>query len=92
MYGYCLAQMESDVLTKALAAKDLSRAGILKAKENLGSVNFGGLIPNATYTPSNGPADRETDIGVVNLTSPGFLKILAPYFESPTGQSMTFSG
>lgn len=90
MYGYCLAQMESDVLAKALAAKNLSRAGILSAKEHLGPVNFGGLIPSANYTPSNGPADRETDIGVVTLNSPGFLKI-EPYFESPAAQTMTFA-
>jgi len=90
MYGYCLAEMESAVLAKAIAAKNLSRAGILNAKENLGTVDFGGLIPTATYTPANGPADRETDIGEVDLTSPGFLKIIEPYFESPVAKTMTF--
>ena len=56
MYGYCMAMMETDMLRKAIAAKDLSRAGILTAKEHLGTVDFGGLIPTATYTPANGPA------------------------------------
>jgi ABC-type branched-subunit amino acid transport system substrate-binding protein len=92
MYGYCLAEMETDVLKKAIAANDLSRAGILNAKEHLGTVDFGGLIPSATYTPSNGPADRETDIAQVDLTSPGFLKIIQPYFESDVAKSMTFGG
>ena len=90
MYGYCLAEMETAVLRKAIAAKDLSRAGILNAKEHLGTVDFGGLVPSATYTPSNGPADRETDIAEVNLTSPGFLKIVQPYFESAVAKTMTF--
>ncbi len=90
MYGYCLAEMESDVLMKAIGAKNLSRAGILSAKENLGTVNFGGLIPSATYTPSNGPATRMTDIGEVSLTSTGFLKLIQTYFESPAASSMTF--
>jgi ABC-type branched-subunit amino acid transport system substrate-binding protein len=90
MYGYCLAEMETAVLRKAIAAKNLSRAGILSAKENLGTVNFGGLIPSATYTPKNGPADRETDIAEVNLTAPGFLKIVQPYFESAVAKKMTF--
>lgn len=91
MYGYCLAEMETKLLAKAIAAKNLTRAGLLNAKEHLGTVNFGGLIPTATYTPTNGPADRETDIAVVDLTSPGFLKIVVPYMESPVAASMTFS-
>ena len=92
MYGYCMAEMEAKLLAKAIAARNLTRAGLLSAKEHLGTVSFGGLIPTATYTPRNGPADRETDIGIVDLTSPGFLKILVPYFESPAARSMTFSG
>ena len=92
MYGYCMAEMEAKLLAKAIAAKNLTRAGLLSAKENLGAVNFGGLIPTATYTSANGPADRETDIGVVDLTSPGFLKIIVPYMESPAAGSMTFAG
>ncbi|HTE60299.1 MAG TPA: ABC transporter substrate-binding protein, partial [Solirubrobacteraceae bacterium] len=36
MYGYCQAKMETAVLRKALAAGDLTRAGILDAKLNLG--------------------------------------------------------
>jgi len=91
MYGYCMAEMEAKLLAKAVADKDLSRAGLLKAKENLGTVSFGGLIPTATYTLANGPADRQTDIGVVDLNSPRFLKILVPYFESQVAKSMTFS-
>jgi ABC-type branched-subunit amino acid transport system substrate-binding protein len=91
MYGYCMAEMEAKLLAKAIASKNLTRAGLLSAKEHLGTVSFGGLIPTATYTPANGPADRETDIGEVDLTSPGFLKIIEPYFESPAASSMTFA-
>jgi ABC-type branched-subunit amino acid transport system substrate-binding protein len=91
MYGYCLAEMEAQLLAKAIASKNLTRAGLLSAKEHLGTVNFGGLIPTATYTPANGPADRQTDIAVVDLTSPGFLKIMVPYFESSAASSMTFA-
>jgi ABC-type branched-subunit amino acid transport system substrate-binding protein len=92
LYGYCMAEMEAKLLAKAIAAKDLTRAGLLTAKEHLGTVSFGGLIPMATYTPANGPADRETDIGVVDLTSPGFVKIIQPYMESSAARSMTFAG
>jgi ABC-type branched-subunit amino acid transport system substrate-binding protein len=91
MYGYCMAEMEAKLLAKAIASKNLTRTGLLSAKEHLGTVSFGGLIPTATYTPANGPADRETDIGEVDLTSAGFLKIIEPYFESPAASSMTFA-
>jgi ABC-type branched-subunit amino acid transport system substrate-binding protein len=91
MYGYCMAQMEADVLRKAIANKDLTRPGVLNAKLNLGPIDFGGLIPNATYSPSLGPADRETTVYQVNTTSPGFTKALVPFFTSSAAQSMTFS-
>jgi ABC-type branched-subunit amino acid transport system substrate-binding protein len=90
-YGYALAELESSILTKAIANKDLSRAGVLNAKLNLGAVDFGGLIPNADYTPKLGPADRETGIYSVSLTAPGYLQQIQPYFTSTAGLSMTFA-
>jgi ABC-type branched-subunit amino acid transport system substrate-binding protein len=91
LYGYCLAEMEKDVLAKAIAAKNLTRAGILDAKLHLGAVDFGGLIPNADYTPNLGPADRQTGIYQVDTSTPGYLKQIQPYFTSPAARSMTFS-
>jgi hypothetical protein len=92
MYGYCLALMEKAVLAKAIANNDLSRQGVLNAKLNLGPVDFGGLIPNANYTPKLGPADRQTGIYQVTTSSPGYLKQIEPYFTSSAGQNMTFAG
>ena len=89
MYGYCQAEMEVAVLKKAIESNDLTRTGILNAKLNLGSVDFGGLIPSLTYTPQLGPADRQTDIAVVDASSPGFLKIVQPYFESDSAKSLS---
>ena len=91
MYGYCLAEVEQAIIAKALANNDLTRNGILQAKLNLGHVSFGGLIPDLTYSPSLGPADRQTGIYEVDLSTPGFLKQVQPYFQSSAGQSMTFS-
>ncbi len=90
VYGYCLAEMEAQVLAKAIAGHDLTRQGVLNAKLHLGAVDFGGLIPNANYTSSLGPADRETEIATISATSPGFLKVTVPYFSSSTAQSMSF--
>lgn len=91
MYGYCLALMEKQLLAKAISDGDLSRAGIINARLNLGTVDFGGLIPSADYTPSLGPADRETDIAQVDPTVTGLLKIIQPYFESSAAKNLTAS-
>ncbi|HEV2368688.1 MAG TPA: ABC transporter substrate-binding protein [Acidimicrobiales bacterium] len=92
MYGYCQAEVQAAILKKAVANNDLSRTGIINAKEHLGAFSWGGLIPDANYTPSNGPADRKTDVAQVDTTSPGFLKIISNGFiESPAADSMTFA-
>lgn len=90
MYGYCLAVMEKALLQKAIASGNLTRQGILNAKLNLGSVDFGGLIPSANYTPSLGPADRQTTVYQISDTAPGFLKSIQPFFTSSAAQSLTF--
>ena len=92
MYGYCMALMETSLLRKAIASGDLTRANLVYTRQHLGTVDFGGLIPTATYTPANGPADRMTDIAVVDPSAPGFLKVLAPYMEGSAAASMTFAG
>jgi ABC-type branched-subunit amino acid transport system substrate-binding protein len=91
MYGYCEAQMEQALLAKAIADKDLTRAGILNAKLHLGSIDFGGLIPPATYTPNLGPADRQTDIAQVEPALTGLLKVIQPYFESSAAKNLSAS-
>lgn len=92
MYGYCMAMMETDLLRKAIASGDLSRANLVAVKQHLGTIDFGGLIPAATYAPAGGPADRQTDMAVVDLSAPGFLKVLAPYMEGSAARTMTFTG
>lgn len=92
IYGYALGVMERDVLAKAIANKDLSRPGVLNAKLHLGTVDFGGLLPAADYTPALGPADRETVISQISATAPGYLQQIQPYFESSAAREMTFAG
>ena len=91
MYGYCLALMEKQLLAKAISSNDLSRAGIVNARLHLGTVDFGGLIPSADYSPSLGPADRETDIAQVDPTATGLLKVIQTYFESSAAKNMAAS-
>jgi hypothetical protein len=90
MYGYAQAKMETAVLRKAIAEGDLTRAGILDAKLNLGKVDLGGLVPALDYTPGLGPASRMSGISKVSPTTPGFLKGFRGFFEGEAASSMEF--
>jgi ABC-type branched-subunit amino acid transport system substrate-binding protein len=90
MYGYAEAKMETAVLRKAIAAGDLTRAGILDAKLHLGKVDLGGLVPALDYTPGLGPASRMSGISKVSSTSPGFLKGFTGFFMGDAARNMTF--
>jgi ABC-type branched-subunit amino acid transport system substrate-binding protein len=92
MYGYCFAKVEAAIIKKAIEANDLSRNGLLNAKLNLGTVDFGGLIPAVTYTPALGPASTSTVISKVDPTVPGFLKVTQPAFEGDAAKALTFGG
>jgi ABC-type branched-subunit amino acid transport system substrate-binding protein len=90
MYGYAQAKMETAVLGKAIAAGDLTRAGILDAKLHLGKVDLGGLLPAIDYTPGLGPASRMSGISSVSATTPGFLKGFSGFFMGDAAKTMTF--
>jgi ABC-type branched-subunit amino acid transport system substrate-binding protein len=90
MYGYAFAKVEAAILKKAIESGDLSRAGILNAKLNLGTVDLGGLLPSVDYTPALGPVSRKTNISVVDATVDGFLKPKSAFFESTAAKNMTF--
>jgi ABC-type branched-subunit amino acid transport system substrate-binding protein len=91
MYGYGLAKVEAAILKKAIESGDLTRAGILNAKLNLGTVDLGGLLPSVDYTPALGPVSRKTSISVVDPTVPGFLKPASGFFESDAAKNLKFS-
>jgi ABC-type branched-subunit amino acid transport system substrate-binding protein len=90
MYGYALAQAEAAVIKKAIESNDLSRQGILTAKLNTGKISFGGLLPDVTYTPQLGPAAVNTSIAQVDVSTPGFLKVVQAPFEGDAAKSLKF--
>jgi ABC-type branched-subunit amino acid transport system substrate-binding protein len=89
-YGYAMAEVEAAILKKAIESGDLTRAGILNAKLNLGTVDLGGLLPSVNYTPALGPVSRKTGLSVVDPTVQGFLKLKTPFFESTAAQNLKF--
>lgn len=61
VFGYLQANAMSQILTKAVEQKDLSRDGIMKAMENVGTLTFGGMVGDQKYgLPDAREPQRET--------------------------------
>jgi ABC-type branched-subunit amino acid transport system substrate-binding protein len=74
--AYSQGKVVEQILRKAIASGDLTRAGILAAKEHLGEVDLGGVTPAVTYTPEGGPPSRKSLITEIDPAVPGFLKVV----------------
>jgi len=83
--AYAQGKVVEQILRKAIKDGDLSRAGILKAKENLGEVDLGGITSAVTYTPEGGPPSRKSLITAIDSKVPGFLKAVEPAYGSKVG-------
>jgi ABC-type branched-subunit amino acid transport system substrate-binding protein len=74
--AYSQGRVVEQILRKAIQSGDLTREGILTAKEHLGEVDLGGITPAVTYRPEGGPPSRKTLITVIDPKVPGFLKVV----------------
>lgn len=77
-FAYAQGEVQAAILRKAIASGNLTRAGILAAKENLGTVDLGGITPSASYEPQPGPPTRKSLITSIDPKVAGFLKAVAP--------------
>jgi ABC-type branched-subunit amino acid transport system substrate-binding protein len=91
-FGYAQAQVMYEILKKACANKDLSRAGIVKASHQLSGVNTGGLIAGPLdYTKVGEPSTRTVYLArPANVT--GGLKQLPGTFESDLAKNYQLGG
>jgi ABC-type branched-subunit amino acid transport system substrate-binding protein len=76
--AYAQGQVQAAILRKAIQSGNLTREGILTAKQNLGTVELGGIAPNVSYAPQPGPPTRKSLIARIDPSVPGFLKAVAP--------------
>jgi ABC-type branched-subunit amino acid transport system substrate-binding protein len=86
--AYSQGKVAEQILRKAIAAGDLTREGILAAKENLGEVDLGGITPAVTYTPEGGPPSRQTLVTEVDPKVPGFLKVIEAGHNSDVAEAI----
>lgn len=92
-YGYAEAWIEGQLLKKVIKSHHITRTEVLDAKQHLGKVSTGGLLPTATYTSKNGPASLVTDLFRVTKTAgkSGYLKEIKPYFTTKLAKQMKFT-
>jgi ABC-type branched-subunit amino acid transport system substrate-binding protein len=89
--AYSQGKVVEEILRKAIAGGDLSRDGILAAKENLGEVDLGGITPAVTYTPEGGPPSRVSLITEIDPKVPGFLAVVEPEHGSEAAEGIDIS-
>jgi ABC-type branched-subunit amino acid transport system substrate-binding protein len=86
--AYAQGQVQAAILRKAIQSGNLTRAGILAAKQNLGTVDLRGIAPNVSYAPQPGPPTRKSLITRIDPSVPGFLKAVATDHGSAVADSL----
>ena len=89
--GWIIGYLTHQTLERAVANGDLSRAGLLKAVEQLGTLNFDGLMSPYTYGPAaQREPSRVSAIFRINPAKPVAMELMKPGFGSPAAQKLTF--
>jgi ABC-type branched-subunit amino acid transport system substrate-binding protein len=86
--AYAQGQVQAAILRKALQSGNLTREGILAAKQNLGTVDLRGIAPNVSYAPQPGPPTRKSLITRIDPSVPGFLEAVATDHGSAVADSL----
>lgn len=89
--GWAIGHLVHQTLEKAVASGDLTRAGFLRASEQLGTVSFGGLLSTYTYGAATARVPgRTSSIFRINAAKPVGLELVKADFESPAAAKFEF--
>jgi ABC-type branched-subunit amino acid transport system substrate-binding protein len=90
-FGYNQARAVTQVLEKAIELGDMSRAGILKAMEEVGTLTFDGLSGDYEYgTAAERKPPRTSTIFKINPAKPIGIEKVKYNFESDAAKKFTF--
>jgi ABC-type branched-subunit amino acid transport system substrate-binding protein len=90
--AYAASKLQAEILRKAIASGDLSRQGILDAKQHLGKVDLGGVTPSVTYTPVGGPPSTKSLITRIDPSVAGFLRPVEESYGSDVADGLGTHG
>jgi ABC-type branched-subunit amino acid transport system substrate-binding protein len=86
-YGYTQAIIWEAVLEKAASRSDFSKAGLLSASTQIGTVDTFGLGSPVDYSQPSRLANARTTIFAVDGSYRNAIKVLAPNYASPAAQA-----
>jgi ABC-type branched-subunit amino acid transport system substrate-binding protein len=94
VFGYAQAWAMDQILEQAVKNGDLSKAGIKKASNQVGTLKFNGLIGDFKYGKSANDRNppRDTTISKAAVGQPGGLQIIATGYTSAAGNKVKFTG
>lgn len=76
--AYAQGKVVEALLRHAIEQGDLTREGLLAARQSLGHVDLGGLMPDINYTEDLGAPSHASLITRIDPEAPGFLETVAP--------------
>jgi ABC-type branched-subunit amino acid transport system substrate-binding protein len=91
-FGYAEAIVTAAILKRAADNQDLSRAGLLNAFNSLGTVTFGGILPESYYgsSPNQRVPTRDSSVYALDPTQPGGVKNLSGDFTGTAAMASQF--
>jgi ABC-type branched-subunit amino acid transport system substrate-binding protein len=91
--GFAQAKLMYEVLQRACAAKDLTRAGLVKALRGMDAVDTGGLVAGTlNYSKLGVPPSRSVYLSKVDPKLPGGLAVLGAVRESVNAKAYEVPG
>ena len=78
-YGWARADVMRQLLERACSARDLTRQGLVKARQSLAKVDTGGLAPVLDYSTAGAPPTRESYIMRASDAPGGLVLAKGPY-------------
>lgn len=78
-YGWARADVMRQLLERACAANDLTRQGLVKARQSLTKVDTGGLAPVLDYSAAGAPPTRESYLMKASDGPGGLVLAKGPY-------------
>ncbi len=92
LFGYTQAKITHAILKKAIERRDLTRDGMLKAKESLKNIDLGGLLPPLSYgtTTDQRVPDRASRAWKVDPAHPTGLAPITDFFTGTAAKASKF--
>jgi hypothetical protein len=81
-FGYAMGVIWGQTLTKACAAKDLTRDGIHTAITSISNLSTDKLVANLDYTKPGSPPSRSVYLMTPDKATPGGMKQIKALSES----------